>query len=701
MNKYDVIVISGTSESREVIEEQLKEGKKILACVATVLGAQMLEEYAIDVHIGRLHEAGFVKLFTDYPCDQIIDASHPFAKIVTETVQKAARQLGIPYERYERQNLDYNYDQMVTVSDTSEAIALLNQMEGNVFLTTGVNTAGLYAAGVKDAAKRLYIRVLDNDSSRQGCEKAGYPKSHVYAIMPPFSVEDNLQIIRETGAAVMVSKDSGKRGGVDAKVAACKEAGIPMILIARPKADQPKEKPMVKIPRVLIAGANSGCGKTSITCGILRALVKKGMKVQAYKCGPDYIDPMLHGHITGRDCRNLDPFFSTEEDLRYLMAKDSQDAEFTVVEGVMGYYDGIGVSADKSTHTVSVATQTPTILIINVKGMSHTMIPLIKGLLEYQKNPVKGVILNRCSKGLCDMIKPELEKTLGIKVVGYFPQKEGIYIGSRHLGLMTAAEIENLDEVLDLLGESALETIDLDAIIEIGKMAEDMPKVEKPLVPAEKKARIAVAMDKAFCFYYKENLEILEQMGASLIPFSPVNDKQLPDGIDGIYLGGGYPETYRQELSDNDSMRQSIVQAARDGKPILAECGGFMYVADQLVETDGSSLSMLGLIPTNVRMTKKLSMQFGYVTMETLEDTPFFKKGAQIRVHEFHYSKADQRGSSCVMRKQTGRSWNGLYTIHHIMAGYPHFYFHNCKEVARNFVDLASKNDGNKREKGK
>ena len=447
------------------------------------------------------------------------------------------------------------------------------------------------------------------------------------------------------------------------------------------------------MPRILFAGANSGCGKTSITCGVLKALADRGLSIQAYKCGPDYIDPMLHSHITGGNCRNLDPFFSTGEDLRYLMAKDSADADFTVVEGVMGYYDGIGVSSEKSTYTVSVETRTPVILIFNVKGMSHTMIPLIKGMIEYQSNPVKGVILNRCSQGMFRMMKPEIERALPVKVVGYFPPKEGIHIGSRHLGLMTAAEIENLDQVIEVLGDTAREGIDLDAILEIGAQAEELEMVEKPQIP-KPKARIALAMDKAFCFYYQENLEILEQMGAELVPFSPVNDKALPEEMDGIYLGGGYPESYRKELSENDAMRQSIRQAAAAGKPIFAECGGFMYVCDHLIETDGSSQPMLGLIPTDVEMTKRLSMQFGYVTLQAQKDTAYFQAGDTIPVHEFHYSKAKKRGDVARMTKSTGRSWEGLYVKEHILAGYPHFYFHNCKYVARRFVDLAAESQG-------
>ena len=190
-----------------------------------------------------------------------------------------------------------------------------------------------------------------------------------------------------------------------------------------------------EVPRILLAGSNSGCGKTSITCGILKAFTDRGLHIQSYKCGPDYIDPMLHTHITGQACRNLDPFFCDGDMLRSLVAKDSAGADLTVAEGVMGYYDGIGVSSDKSTHTVSVETDTPTILILNVKGMSHTMIPLIRGIIDYKENPVAGVILNRCSPGLYRLMKPEIEKNLGIAVAGYFPQTEGIHIGSLQLFL--------------------------------------------------------------------------------------------------------------------------------------------------------------------------------------------------------------------------------------------------------------------------
>ena len=452
---------------------------------------------------------------------------------------------------------------------------------------------------------------------------------------------------------------------------------------------------MKPMPRVLIAGANSGCGKTSITCGILKALVNRELHIQSYKCGPDYIDPMLHSHITGRNCRNLDPFFSTGEDLRYLVGKDSQDVDFSVTEGVMGYYDGVGISCEKSTWTVSKETGTPTILIFNVKGMSHTMIPLIKGMVEYQDNPVAGVILNRCSKGMYQLMKPEIEEKLGISVVGYFPQKEGIYIGSRHLGLMTAAEIDNLDEILSLLGETAEECIDLDLLLEIGEKAEPLTAVKRPEVPAEKRAKIAVAWDKAFCFYYKENLEILEQLGAELCYFSPVNDVQLPEGSDGIYLGGGYPETYRKELAENLSMKESICEAAKAGKPIIAECGGFMYLHDTLAIDDKHTYPMVGVIPGKAFPTAKLQ-RFGYVRLYAKENNLLCNKNEELLAHEFHYWDSENCGSGFkAVKESSGKQWDCVHAKENMYAGFPHLYFYANLSAALRFVEACHKYGGN------
>ncbi|MGN0466528.1 MAG: cobyrinate a,c-diamide synthase [Lachnospiraceae bacterium] len=450
------------------------------------------------------------------------------------------------------------------------------------------------------------------------------------------------------------------------------------------------------IPRILIAGANSGCGKTTITCAILKVLTDKRFAVQSYKCGPDYIDPMLHTHITKIESRNLDPFFLDSKELEQIFIKDAKEAEIAVIEGVMGFYDGIAMTKNASTHSVAEATKTPVILVMNIKGMANTIIPILKGLKEYNfgDNQIKGVILNCCTKSLHDMLKPLIEEELGIMVCGYFPVDEKIVIKSRHLGLMTAQEIGNLDEIVEELGKVASETIDFEKIVMLAKSASVLEEnIETPseIIAVreelgDKEIKIAVAKDKAFCFYYRENLDILEQMGAKLCYFSPIKDKKLPDGISGIYLGGGYPEAYARELSENKKLQKEIVKAHNEGIPIIGECGGFMYLCKELTNLKGEVFPMSGLVDAKVFMTPKLNMQFGYVTATALEDTSFVKEGMKIRTHEFHYSKGEPAGELFEMEKVSGKKWHGVYGKDNLMAGYPHWYFRNCLPMVGNFM---------------
>ena len=680
--KYDVLVIAGTTEARAVIENELKAGHRVLAAVATDLGRQMLLEYPIQIREGRLDLDGFVKLLEEERPKKVMDASHPFAEVVTRTVKEACRLTKIPYERTTREEPEYDYENIIWVKDAREAAQLVSHMEGNILLTTGVNTAKIYAQNVKDFKERLYIRVLDNEKSLSGCKEAGFLESHVLGRMPPFSVEDNQELLEKWNIKAMVSKDSGSVGGVPEKVEACRAKQIPLVLIKRPDM-------LKQIPRIAIAGVNSGCGKTTVTCGILKALADRNVDLQPFKCGPDYIDPMLHSHIAKKACRNLDPFFLEEEELRSLFVKDAKKAEFSVIEGVMGYYDGMGISCEKSTYTVTMATKTPTILVLNAKGMSYTMIPLLEGMIRHKENPIQGVILNRCTKGMYQMMKPLIEEKLGIEAVGYLPPSEEVVIGSRHLGLMTAGEIQNLDQVIAAVGKLAGETIDLDRILEIGNQADMLPTEPKETFTRGETVKIAVAKDNAFCFYYEENLEVLKKLGAELVPFSPVQDKELPKDIAGIYLGGGYPETYQKELAANQEMKNAIRRAVDAKIPLIAECGGFMYVCDQLVDTDGNSYPMAHLVDTNVQMTEKLNMQFGYVTLEAKESNAYLQKGQTVKAHEFHYSRADNTGESFLISKENGRSWEGVHIKDRIWAGYPHLYFRNCMEIAKNFLSMA------------
>ena len=445
-------------------------------------------------------------------------------------------------------------------------------------------------------------------------------------------------------------------------------------------------------PRIMIAGTGSGCGKTMVTLTVLRAMQRRNIPLAAFKCGPDYIDPMFHKAVLGIPSRNLDLFFISEREVRGQIVRSIPQNGIGVIEGVMGFYDGVSGTTDTASAAhLARETGTPAILVVRPKGQSLSLAAMLSGFRNYAENTLCGVILNGISDKMYPFYRDIVQKS-GLKVLGYLPSVPEAEIPDRHLGLVTADELKDLNYRLDLLADAAENRIDIEQILKISRTASQLSDDSEKISPVTKKpVRVAVARDRAFCFYYEDNFEVLRNLGAELVEFSPISDSCIPENTDGLYLGGGYPETYRKELAENLSMKESICEAAKAGKPIIAECGGFMYVCNHLVETDDSSMDMLGLIDTDVHMTKRLSMQFGYVTLNALCDTAFFKKNTNIRAHEFHYSKADKRGDSCEIKKYSGKCWNGLYAKENIMAGYPHFYFHNCREVAERFVDMAEK----------
>ena len=322
--------------------------------------------------------------------------------------------------------------------------------------------------------------------------------------------------------------------------------------------------------------------------------------------------------------------------------------------------------------------------------MSTSIGAVINGFLNFRTpNNIVGFIFNRLPPQLVDEIKA-LCNEAGTEFLGYFPNSPECALESRKLGLVTPEGVCELKQKTQLLAGKAEQYINISRMLVLSESRQLTDLAEMPAKHFHG-VRIAVARDTAFSFIYRDNIRFLEHLGAEIIYFSPINDKKTPDGINGLMLFGGYPELFAEKLSENRSMMQSIKEKIKSGLPIIAECGGFMYVCNHLVETDDSSMDMLGLIDTDVHMTKRLSMQFGYVTLNALCDTAFFKKNTNIRAHEFHYSKADKRGDSCEIKKYSGKCWNGLYAKENIMAGYPHFYFHNCREVAERFVDMAEK----------
>lgn len=431
-------------------------------------------------------------------------------------------------------------------------------------------------------------------------------------------------------------------------------------------------------PRLLIAGTGSGCGKTTTVCAILQALKNRGHDVASFKCGPDYIDPMFHSEIIGAQSTNIDLFFSDEAQARSIFAKHA--AELNIIEGVMGFYDGMNMDSEQaSSHHVAKVLDTPAILVVNGRGMALSVAAVVKGYLELRRpSGIAGVIFNNVSAMTYSMLKTAVERECGVKVFGYMPNCPECALESRHLGLVTAQEVTDLRNKMQALAAQAEKSIDLDGLVELMR-AQNPIEVEAFVRAHIGNVRIAVAKDKAFCFYYRDNLEMLEEMGAELIPFSPISDEKLPD-CDGLILGGGYPELYLEALSRNTTMRESIRDAIAGGLPTIAECGGFMYLAESI-----GNYPVVGATETICYNAKKLQ-RFGYTTISGEKDSLLFAADTSIRAHEFHYWDAENPGGNLVSQKPSGKSWKCAYTTDTLYAGYPHLYFPSNPDAAKRFI---------------
>ena len=464
---------------------------------------------------------------------------------------------------------------------------------------------------------------------------------------------------------------------------------------------------MMKIPRILLAAGSSGSGKTLITCGLLKAMVNRGISTASFKCGPDYIDPMFHSRVIGTKSRNLDTFFSSEEITRYLLGKNAADCELAVMEGVMGYYDGLGGVTEKaSAYDLARVTDTPVILIVNSRGMSVSLSAYIRGFLEYRRDSrIQGVIFNQMSPMLYPRMKELVEAELPVKVLGYVPKVEDCLIESRHLGLVLPDEIPELQNRLQKLSEVLEKTLDIPGILALAREAPEL-SAKKPCVsdedgenllewrlPANAGVRLGLARDEAFCFIYEDNLALLESMGAEIVPFSLVHDKKLPENLDGMLLYGGYPELNGQALEANGEMKKEIAEAIRGGMPCMAECGGFMYLHEEMEDMDGVFRKMAGVIPGKVFRTPKLT-RFGYIELrenagEVRDETLFFEGDdpGVIPAHEFHYFDSENCGKDFHAAKPLGkRGWDCIHGSGNLMAGFPHLYYYGNPRVPKMFL---------------
>ena len=466
--------------------------------------------------------------------------------------------------------------------------------------------------------------------------------------------------------------------------------------------------------RWMIAAPASGSGKTAAVCGLLTLLKKRGCSTGAFKCGPDYIDPMFHKKVLGIPGCNLDSFFLEPEQLRDLFCRETAELEAAVVEGVMGYFDGVGGMSWGSSWDIARILKLPVILVVDGHGASLSVLAQIKGFLDYQptgereENRIAGVILNRTSPSMCSVLKPRIEKELGIACLGCIPVLKWLDLKSRHLGLLLPDEIGNLQEQMERLSQVLEESVDVERLLELGRGPqrrhesgadqEDGAGREDEAGREDRAGRkkkqgeetfcLAAAMDEAFCFYYQENLELLRELGARIVPFSPLRDEKLPEQTDGILLGGGYPELYAAELGENRSMREFLRRAAEEGMPILGECGGYLYLLEELEGEDGNMYPMAGVFSGSGKREERLR-HFGYVTVQTGADSSYLKKGQQIRGHEFHYwhcQEDETEGAMEAKKPLGGKKWPAMRVKHQVTAGFPHLYYPSLPEFAERFA---------------
>lgn len=441
--------------------------------------------------------------------------------------------------------------------------------------------------------------------------------------------------------------------------------------------------------KLMITAAASNSGKTAVTCGLLSMLKRKGCEPAAFKCGPDYIDPMFHRSVLGIRSDNLDVFLAGEEGVKEVFARGSRGCGAAVCEGVMGYYDGItGDSAKASAWHVAQLLGLPAVLVIRPKGAALTLAAVIRGLKEF-KDPsgIRGVIFNDCSRMYYQTYGPVIEQASGVPVLGYVPHMEEAAFESRHLGLMTAEEIADLGKRIDRIGQVMEETIDFERLLQIAG-ADSTDEADGPDEPADEGscaplARVAVARDAAFNFIYAGSVAALEKAGAEIVYFSPLRDAAMPPDIDGLYLPGGYPELYAGTLSENDAMRTQIREAVLGGLPTVAECGGFLYLSQSLADADGEIWPMAGALPGHGAGTGKL-VRFGYGYIGCEKDSMLFRAGEQVPVHEFHYWDTSEPGSDLTLTKNSnGKQWQFGYASNTLYAGFPHLYLAGGELAAR------------------
>lgn len=437
------------------------------------------------------------------------------------------------------------------------------------------------------------------------------------------------------------------------------------------------------IPRVLISATSSGAGKTTITCGLIKAFLNRKLNLSSFKCGPDYIDPLFHKQILGKSSTNLDLFFMENDFLIQTFLKHASNSNIAIIEGVMGYYDGLGgCTSTASAYDVACVLDCPTVLIVDAKGASFSIIATIQGFVNlFPNSKIKAVVLNRCNKMIFDLLSPIIIEKCGVIPIGFLPFDEDFSIESRHLGLVTASEILDLQEKINKIAFAIEQNFDLDLLLKLSSNSlSNFNYLNEyknyslnhnifPMLDFNTKPIIGVALDKAFCFYYNETFDLFEKLGFHIEFFSPLTDNSIPQNCSVLYFGGGYPELYLEQLQDNITMKNSIVSAINLNIITIAECGGYMYLGNSI---DGKQ--MVGAINSDFYNTKKLS-RFGYIDLTANCDNVLACKNQVLKAHEFHYYDSDFNGDTFTASKPIGKkTWQACYSFNNLLAGFPHFY---------------------------
>jgi cobyrinic acid a,c-diamide synthase len=450
--------------------------------------------------------------------------------------------------------------------------------------------------------------------------------------------------------------------------------------------------------RIVIAGTSSGAGKTTVTVGIMAALHRRGLTVQGFKCGPDYIDPSYHTAVTGRRSRNVDTWMLSHDTMREIFLRGSDGADICVVEGVMGLYDGKDPLSDVgSTAEISILLDAPVILVVNVRSMARSAAATVMGYQKLNERvQIAGVIVNQCgSASHYRIVKSAIEQECNVPVLGWLERDEELHIPERHLGLIPAVERGELHVLFERIADRIEQGINLDALLRIAQEAPSLRWPNERLFQQVHSVTdgpvIAVARDAAFNFYYEENLEMLEQLGAQLVYFSPLAGENVPVQAEGVYIGGGFPEEFAAELAANEFVKADVKQRVTDGLPIYAECGGYMYLANTITDRSGCTHNMVGLIPANVTVHNKLAA-LGYREAKALQDCLLLEEGDTARGHEFHYSVMEpiETATFPFIYESTGLRGVRLdgYSSESIMAGYIHIHFASNPKAAQRFLSM-------------